>query len=77
MSAHVRRVRKLYKTILKLHRGLPPELQVLGNNYAHDEFRRHKECTEKEAQIFMTEWTVIKIKVSFQNHQVFYFRIML
>lgn len=59
-STHLQRVRKLYKTILKLHRGLPPELQVLGNNYAHDEFRRHKKCSPTEAEIFMNEWTVIK-----------------
>lgn len=60
MSTHVQRVRKLYKTILKLHRGLPAELQVLGNNYAHGEFKRHRKCSPKEAEIFMHEWTVIK-----------------
>lgn len=60
---HVQKVRKLYKTILKLHRGLPAELQVLGNNYAHDEFRRHKSCTPKEAEIFMDEWTVCFVNI--------------
>lgn len=57
-TTHVQRVKKLYKTILKLHRGLPNGLQVLGNNYTHDEFRRHKKCTPKEAEIFLDEWTV-------------------
>lgn len=57
--AHVQRVRKLYKTILKLHRGLPEEVQSLGNNYVRDEFRRHKNCNDAEANIFMNEWTVI------------------
>jgi len=55
---HVRRVRLLYKTILRLHRGLPKELQELGQKYVHDEFRRHKNCNAKEAKTFMLEWTV-------------------
>lgn len=55
---HVRRVRLLYKTILKLHRGMPPELQILGNNYVKDEFRRHKKCKPNEAELFMSEWSV-------------------
>lgn len=37
---HGQRVRKLYKSILRLHRGIPEELQLLGNNYAKDEFKR-------------------------------------
>ncbi|XP_015604622.1 succinate dehydrogenase assembly factor 3, mitochondrial [Cephus cinctus] len=53
---HVQRIRLLYKTIMKLHRGLPMEIQPLGNNYVRDEFRRHKTCNPAEAQIFMTEW---------------------
>jgi len=55
---HVQRVRLLYKTILRLHRGLPKELQVLGQTYVRDEFQRHKNCSPKEAQIFMLEWSV-------------------
>lgn len=55
---HVQRVRKLYKTILKLHRGLPSELQILGNNYTHDEFKRHRGCSSAEAKVFINEWTV-------------------
>lgn len=57
---HIQRVRILYKTILRLHRGLPPEIQVLGTNYVRDEFRRHKNCNEDIAIIFMNEWTVSK-----------------
>lgn len=34
VSSHVKRVRTLYKSILRLHRGLPVELAALGNNYA-------------------------------------------
>ncbi|CAH1119916.1 unnamed protein product [Phaedon cochleariae] len=54
---NVQRVRVLYKTILKLHRGLPQELQLLGTNYVRDEFKRHKTCGENEARIFMSEWS--------------------
>jgi len=54
----VQRVRILYKTILRLHRGLPAEIQPLGDNYVRDEFRRHKKCVESEAIIFLHEWTV-------------------
>lgn len=53
---HPQRVRLLYKTILRLHRGLPTELRVLGDNYVRDEFRRHLKCNPMEAQLFMTEW---------------------
>ncbi|KAF7991709.1 hypothetical protein HCN44_010510 [Aphidius gifuensis] len=53
---HVQRVRILYKTILKLHRGLPIEMQPLGNDYLRDEFKRHKSCNPAEAHVFMNEW---------------------
>lgn len=56
--SHVQRVCLLYKSILRLHRGLPKELQELGQTYVRDEFRRHKNCNPKEAQIFMQEWSV-------------------
>lgn len=52
------RVRILYKTILRLHRGLPQELQILGTNYTKDEFKRHKSCNAEEAEVFVNEWTV-------------------
>lgn len=55
---HVQRVRVLYKTILRLHRGLPAEIRPLGDNYVRDEFRRHSKCVESEAIVFLHEWTV-------------------
>lgn len=58
---HVQQVRLLYKSILRLHRGLPPELKELGQTYVKDEFRRHKNCNPTEANIFMLEWTVCNI----------------
>lgn len=57
-TRHIRRVKKLYKTILRLHSHLPEEMQTLGTTYARDEFRRHKKCTSHEANVFMSEWTV-------------------
>jgi len=63
---HVRKVRLLYKTILRLHRGLPKELQELGQQYVRDEFRRHKNCNPKEAQTFMLEWTKYTLTLSEQ-----------
>lgn len=46
--------------------GLPGELQVLGNNYVRDEFKRHKKCEETEAKVFMVEWTNYAVKLSQQ-----------
>ncbi|XP_070169459.1 succinate dehydrogenase assembly factor 3, mitochondrial isoform X4 [Polyergus mexicanus] len=63
---HVQRVRILYKTILRLHRGLPGEIQPLGNNYVRDEFKRHKKCVESEAIIFLHEWTNYAVSLAEQ-----------
>ncbi|XP_055598090.1 succinate dehydrogenase assembly factor 3, mitochondrial [Uranotaenia lowii] len=65
-STHLQRVRVLYKTILRLHRGLPEALQPLGNQYVRDEFRRHKTCGEPEAKLFMHEWTDYAIQLANQ-----------
>jgi len=56
-ASHVSRVRVLYKTILRLHRGLPPELKGFGDEYVRDEFRRHKNAEGQFVPIFMNEWT--------------------
>ena len=56
---HVQRVRLLYKTILRLHRGLPLEFKAIGDQYVKDEFRRHKKCKPEEVPHFMTGWVVI------------------
>lgn len=63
---HPQRVRLLYKTILKLHRGLPLELRALGDQYTKDEFRRHKEASKEQSQAFMVEWTNYAITVAKQ-----------
>lgn len=38
----------------------------MGNNYARDEFKRHKTCKKEEANIFLTEWTNYAIDLSKQ-----------
>ena len=47
-------------------KGLPAEIQPLGNNYARDEFKRHKKCNEAEAAVFLTEWTNYAVQLSKQ-----------
>ncbi|XP_026500276.1 succinate dehydrogenase assembly factor 3, mitochondrial [Vanessa tameamea] len=68
MSAaiHVSRVRTLYKLIFRVHRALPPELRILGDNYAREEFKRHKNCNPQEANIFLNEWTDYAINLAKQ-----------
>ncbi|KAK9886287.1 hypothetical protein WA026_015798 [Henosepilachna vigintioctopunctata] len=65
-SIHVLQVRKLYKAILKLNRALPPSLMGLGNAYVKEEFKRHKNCNETQAKIFLAEWTCYAIDLSNQ-----------
>ena len=48
---------KLYKSILRLHRLLPAELRVLGDNYVKNEFRLHRTVKdEKVLETFFNEW---------------------
>ncbi|XP_018046646.1 PREDICTED: succinate dehydrogenase assembly factor 3, mitochondrial [Atta colombica] len=63
---HMQRVRMLYKTILRLHRGLPAQVRPLGDGYVRDEFRRHKGCVESEAIIFLHEWTNYAVSLAEQ-----------
>ncbi|CAL8297279.1 unnamed protein product [Lota lota] len=55
-SAHVSKVRSLYKRILLLHRFLPIDLRALGDQYVKEEFRRHKNVSLREVSAFMIEW---------------------
>ena len=57
-SRNVSQIRVLYKTILKLHRGLPLELKALGDQYVKDEFKRHKTAEAQFVPVFVKEWTV-------------------
>lgn len=58
MSAKASKARVLYKTILKLHRGLPHELRKFGDEYVREEFKRHKDAEVQFLPIFYKEWTV-------------------
>lgn len=51
---------------MSLPLGLPPPIQPLGNEYARDEFKRHKTCNAAEAQVFMVEWTNYAVQLSRQ-----------
>uniref|UniRef100_A0A3Q2C752 Succinate dehydrogenase assembly factor 3 n=1 Tax=Cyprinodon variegatus TaxID=28743 RepID=A0A3Q2C752_CYPVA len=57
-SAHVSRIRCLYKRLLVLHRFLPIHLRALGDQYVKEEFRRHKSAAPEEVESFLTEWEV-------------------
>ena len=59
--SHVQKVRLLYKTCLKLHRGLPIHLKAIGDTYVKDEFRRHKKADVAQTQIFMEAWAVYEM----------------
>lgn len=58
---------KLYKSIRRLHRSLPPckgrfiynlliALRIVGNNYVRDEFKRHKDAEKGYLVNFFMEW---------------------
>ncbi|BET03209.1 unnamed protein product [Nesidiocoris tenuis] len=63
---HVSRVRFLYKTILRLHRGLPEDLRLLGTSYLKDEFKRHKNVDVVAASRFIAGWTDYAINLTKQ-----------
>ncbi|XP_051271383.1 succinate dehydrogenase assembly factor 3, mitochondrial [Dicentrarchus labrax] len=66
VSAHVSKVRSMYKRILVLHRFLPIDLRALGDQYVKDEFRRHKSAAPEEVKSFMTEWENYKATLQTQ-----------
>lgn len=53
-------------SIRRTKTGLGPEIQLLGNNYVRDEFKRHKKCNPSEAQLFLTEWANYALNLSQQ-----------
>ena len=55
---HGQKICRLYKNILKLHKGLPSEVRLVGDLYMKDEFRRHKSANEAQTYVFIREWTV-------------------
>ncbi|XP_062899884.1 succinate dehydrogenase assembly factor 3, mitochondrial [Mobula hypostoma] len=55
-GAHTARVRALYKRLLRLHRRLPSDLRLLGDQYVKDEFRKNKVAGASETARFLEEW---------------------
>ena len=72
---HVQKVRLLYKSCLKLHRGLPLHLKAIGDTYVRDEFRRHIKADQQQVQLFMEAWAV-RILCLVGTEPQFYFRNM-
>lgn len=56
LLTHQQSVRLLYRSVLRLHRALPADMRALGDQYAKDEFRRHKQASPEETAVFMTNW---------------------
>ncbi|TIA71276.1 hypothetical protein E3P92_03011 [Wallemia ichthyophaga] len=50
---------KLYRQLHRLHRQLPKEFRLIGDNYLRDEFRRHRNI-DNPLQIigFLSSWKV-------------------
>jgi len=68
-TGHIPRVRRLYKLILRLHRGLPTEMRSLGDDYVRVEFKRHKDAEQQFIPVFMHEWTVSCVgKVNWRSY---------
>ena len=56
-AQHALQIRRLYKFILRLHRGLPPDLQTLGDLYVREEFKKHASLSDAEVvKNFASEW---------------------
>ena len=64
--SHVQKVRLLYKSCLKLHRGLPIHLKAIGDSYVRDEFKRHKKAEAVQVKTFMEAWATYAIDLSKQ-----------
>ena len=62
----------LYREILRTHRtDLPPPMRALGDRYARDEFKRHKEgnTTETQWREFHSEWQKYLLQIKGVNHE--------
>lgn len=45
---------------------MPEELKTLGDQYTREEFKRHKTCSEYEAQVFISTWAEYAINLAQQ-----------
>jgi hypothetical protein len=47
----------LYRAVLRAHRRvLPPDMRALGDAYARDEFRLHRNASRTHLQQFFEQW---------------------
>eukprot|EP00117_Sycon_ciliatum_P013928 scpid84177/ scgid14400/ Protein ACN9 homolog, mitochondrial; Liver regeneration-related protein LRRGT00092 len=54
--SHPRNVSILYRRILELHRHLPAKAREVGNAYAREEFKLHKDVDIVMRNRFLLEW---------------------
>ena len=47
---------RLFRTIMRAHKALPPVYRDLGDQYVRDEFRRHRTTKADFLQQFFAEW---------------------
>ena len=47
---------RLYASVLRAHRALPPQMRELGDRYVREEFRRHRTASATFLQPFLSEW---------------------
>lgn len=47
---------KLYRSILRAHRHLPPEMRLIGDVYVQEEFKLHKSAQPQHLQPFFEQW---------------------
>lgn len=56
----------LYKSILRLHYGLPAPARLIGDTYVKDEFKRHINAKPEFVKPFIAEWTNYCVMLSKQ-----------
>eukprot|EP00461_Guttulinopsis_vulgaris_P003475 UN03476 len=47
---------KLYRSILRAHRYLPPDMRMVGDVYVQEEFRAHRNAKPQHLQPFYEQW---------------------
>lgn len=53
----------LYRSILRLHRGLPSDLRFLGDSYVKDEWRKHRNADVKFVGPFVRAWQDYRVEL--------------
>jgi hypothetical protein len=54
---HARQAMSLYRSLLRLHRHLPPDIRYVGDKYVRDEWRLHRGVSDPGLLVaFFTAW---------------------